>query len=276
MARIPVVGSGPVEFMDESGQQILIPLSDLSFDANGNPVASDWPLYVKHKDAVDALLNYLLRSGSLTPAPQPAPTAAMVVTAKNKGAGGNNIQLTVSNSGSTDPNDDTRFDSSVSETDTWIGLTKDTVEQTVGTAANGGALVFITKNSAKGRPKNGNYQMANAAPFKVSVLQADNATEAFEVQARNPADAEAGRTTVIVSGVSNDPNDPSFTLSAVWRKDASKVHAADLNGQFGYEIAVDAPPGGALGVPANGTTALRGGAEAQPATAASAIVVAEG
>ena len=33
---------------------------------------------------------------------------------------------------------------------------------------------------------------------------------------------------------------------------------------------------GALGVPANGTTALRGGAEAQPASAASAIVVAGG
>jgi hypothetical protein len=276
MAKTPVVGSGPVEFMDESGQQLLIPLSDLSFDANGNPVASDWPLYAKHKDAVDALLEYLVGTGALTPAPQPAPTAALVVTAKNKGAGGNNIQLTVSNSGTTDANDHTKFDSSITETDRWTGVTKDTVEQTVGTTQNGSALIFITKNSAKGRPKNGDYQMPNAAPFKVSVLQADNATEAFEAQARNPADAEAQHTTVTVSGVSNDPNDPSFTLTAVWVKGAAKVHAADLAGQFGYEISVDPPAGGALGVPANGTTALRGGAEAQPASAASAIVVAGG
>ena len=68
----------------------------------------------------------------------------------------------------------------------------------------------------------------------------------------------------------------AFTLTATWQKSAAKIHAADLQAQFGYEIAVTPPPGGPLGVPTNGTTTLTGGAEPAAAAAATATVPAGG
>src|SRR5260370_8620296 len=129
MATSPAVSSGPFEFVDETtGQQLSIPLSDLAFDASGNLIPTGWPLYQQHKATVDSLLNYLRSTGAIYPAPSPPPAPAMVIEAKAKGSSGNNIQIAFSKVGTSDPNDATKFDAQLSETDTYPGLTKDTIK----------------------------------------------------------------------------------------------------------------------------------------------------
>ena len=278
MATTPAVGSGPVEFMDEStGQQLSIPLSDLSFDANGNIVPDGWPLYQQHKATVDSLLAYLKISGAIYPAPQPPPTPAMVIEAKHEGSSGNNIQVAFSKVGITDPNDSTKFDAQVTEAERYTSLTKDTIEGLIGTDLKPGSLpkglIMVTDGSAKGRPTNKSYSMPAVAPFKVSVKDDQN-KQAFEVQARDGSEG-AQYISVIVSGVSaTDPNDQRFNLVVTWQKAAAAIKSSDLSAQFGYEITVSAPQGAVSpGVPANGIVTLRGGADAAAATKAKATVV---
>jgi len=279
MATTPAVGSGPVEFMDETtGQQLSIPLSDLAFDPNGNLIPSGWPLYQKYKTTVDNLLKYLKTTGALYPAPSPPPAPAMVIEAKQKGSSGNNIQIKFSKVGTTDPNDNTKFDAEVTDSETYSGLTKDTIEGVLGTPAAPGivpGLVLVTAGTALARPANKSYSMlTGTTPFKLKILQADNTTQAFELQARDPNNAEAKYTTVTVSGVSaTDATDPHFNLAVNWQKAATGIHAADLQTQFGFEITVSPPPGvAAPGLPANGVVTLRGGAEVAAATTAKAVV----
>ena len=282
MATTPAVGSGPVEFMDEStGQQLSIPLSDLAFDANGNLIPSGWPLYQQHKATVDSVLKYLQTTGAIYPAPSPPPAPAMVIEAKQQGSSGNNIQIEFSKVGTTDPNDPTKFDAKVTETEAYNGLTKDTVEGVLGTPTTPGArpgLVLVTAGSAVGRPANKAYSMlAGAAPFKLKILEADGTTQAFELQARAPGDSEAKYTSVTISGVSpTDATDPHFNLAVSWQKSATGTKATDLGTAFAYEINVSPPPGAAApGVPANGVVSLRGGAEVAAATTAKAVVTGE-
>jgi hypothetical protein len=280
MATAPVVGTGPVEFLSEQGpdqgKQMLIPLTFLYFDANGVLKGDKWPLYLAHQATVDALLDYLSKAGAVYPAPQPSPPAALTITARHAGSSGNNIQLTFSNSGTSDPNDPKKFDAALVESDTYIGLTKDTAEQTVGTNAGAG-LVFVTQGSAKARPKAGQYPMATLAqPFKVEVLD-DHGNPAFELQPRDGTDNEAKNTTITVSGISNDPNDPHFNLTVTWQKTVAGLNTGQLQTDFEYEITVDNPPGGnQLGMPANGTIALRGGSDPAVAKSATAVVAGAG
>jgi hypothetical protein len=268
--------------MDETtGQQLSIPLSDLAFDASGNLVPSGWPLYQQHKATVDSLLKYLLTTGAIYPAASPSPAPAMVIEAKQQGSSGNNIQLEFSKVGTTDPNDPTKFDAKLTETEVYNGLTKDTIEGVVGTPASPGTtpgLVLVTAASAVGRPANKVYSMsAGAAPFKLKILEADGTTQAFELQARTPTDAEAKYTNVTISGVSaTDATDPHFSLAVSWQKSATGIKATDLGTTFAYEIIVSPPPGAAApGVPANGVVSLRGGAEVAAATTAKAVVSGE-
>jgi hypothetical protein len=263
--------------MDEStGQQLSIPLSELDFDANGKIDATGWPLYQAHQATVDSLLFYLQGTGALYPAPQPPPSPAMLIEAKQAGSNGNNIQVAFSKVGTSDPNDPKKFDAQVTETETYTGLTQNSIESTLGTPAKAGTappgLVAVTAGSAKGRPDNKTYTIP--AGNKLSVLQADGATQAFELQARDVADAEAKYTTVTISGVNAaDPTDPHFNLTVTWQKSANGIKSGDLQAQFEYEIKVSPPPGAAaVGIPGNGVVTLRGGAEVAAATTAKATV----
>src|SRR5436309_7350705 len=143
MASTPVAGTGPVEFMDATtGKQLSIPLSVLAFK-NNQIDASSWPLYNQYKPEVDALLAYMVKSGALTPGATPPPQPALMLTAKQSGALGNNIQVTFKNVGA-DPNDPDKFDATMTETDKWQGLTKDTIQNVIGTSA-GASLIYVTQ-----------------------------------------------------------------------------------------------------------------------------------
>ena len=266
MANSPVVGTGPIQFVD-GGQQLSIPLTDLAFDSSGS-IVNSWPLYSQHTAATDAWLNYLKKNGAIYPGPTPPPSAAMVITAHNPGSSGNNISITFTNVGTTDPNDATKFDATVIETESYPGLTKDTI--TAALTSKPGLVTLAAGAPAK--PGNGQWQIPNVAPFKVEVLESDNATGAFELDAR-ANDAEAQHTTVTVSNASTDANNPFFDLTVTWQKTQTKVDVNGLGAAFEYEIDVAAPQGGTLSMPAAGTFNLRGGSEAATATNAKAIVV---
>jgi hypothetical protein len=272
MANSPVVGTGPIQFTD-AGQQLSIPLTDLAFDSSGN-IVNSWPLYSHHATAADAWINYLVKNGAIYPGAAPPPAAAMVLTAHQVGSSGNNISITFSNVGTADPTDTKKFDAVLTEKDSYPGLTKDTI---VDALANRPGLVTIP-TATPGKPANGQYQMP-AAPFKVKVLQADGTTKAFDLQARDTADSEAKYTTVTISGVSADPNNPFFDLTITWQKTATAIDVNELKGVgatpgvFEYEVDITAPTGGSLAMPAAGTFNLRGGSETATAKSASAIVV---
>jgi hypothetical protein len=273
MATSPAIGTGPVQFTD-AGQQFSIPLSDLAFDPSSH-IVNNWPLYGQHTAAVDAWLGYLVKNGVIYPGAAPPPTAAMVITAHTSGSAGNNIGITFSNVGTTDPTDPTKFDATLLETDTYPRLTKDTIAAAL--TKRPGLVTLTTATPAK--PVNGQYPMSGLTkPYKVKVL-AGATTTAFELTARSSADDEAKYTTVTISGVSSDPSDPMFDLTVTWQKAVIGTTATLLQGGggtpgvFQYEIDVAPPTGASLGMPAGGTTNLRGGSEAAAATNASAIVV---
>lgn len=269
-----VLANGPVTFTDDKGSQMAIPLPDLYFDA-ANIKADKWPPYKNSasqafKDSVDAWLQYLVRNGELVKDSQAVTGDAMLITAKSPGATGNTIKIVVTNirdDATVPPNK--IFDVTVTETDTYSGLTPATVKDVIGTAAGTGTqpgLVFVSSAAAPGLPAAGDNPLTGA-PAKVKIKQAD-ATTAFEVQAKD-ADAAGANTVVTIKNISGE----SFDLVAVWNKTKTGIKASDMQTEFGYEITVAAPPSGAsILTPATGAIVLSGGADAQGPTRASVIV----
>jgi hypothetical protein len=270
MAKTPVTGHGPIEFTDD-GEQVVIPLSDFYLDDNG-ALTSESTLYTNatSKAAVDLWLKQLQADGEVKAATLPPPAPAMVITAKAPGAAGNNIVVTVSN---VDANAGT-FDAEVEEQETYEGLTKDTVKNVLGTAAGGGmspGLVFVSSAGAPTQPANGVYPIiadpGGSGNYIADIGDGAGGT-AFSAQSR-AVDAEATNTVVEIK----DANPNTFTLVATWKKPkAVGLQPTGLQGSFTYEITVAAPAGGQLGLPAAGTVALRGGANAAAPATASATV----
>lgn len=275
MANTPVTAMGPLEFTD-GGEQFVIPLSALYFDSGTNQLKTDSPLYAKHKATIDAWLSYLQDNGTVTPAPQPPPAAAMVIAAADSGSSGNDISIAFANV-RVDPNThDTIFDATLTQTDTYPGLTPDTVKDVIGTSAGGGSrpgLVFVSSGGAPTQPANGSTPLTGGPPFTADLSDGVGGT-AFSVRSKSD-DADAADTTVTISAAA-DPGDPgTFTLTATWTKQVTGIQAADLETSFAYEITVVAPPAGQLLPPSPGTVALRGGSDLTGPSKASVTVSAQ-
>ena len=269
-----VLANGPIGFTD-SGQQKAIPLPDLYFDASGLIKADKWPPYNSStaalKNSIDAWLQHLVRNGDLVKDTQQTPAAAMVITAKDPGAAGNSIKIVVSNVREDVANPPNKiFDVTVTETDTYTGLTPATIKDLLGTAAGGGqkpGLVFISSAAAPVLPAAGANPLSTD-PAKATINKADATPGAFDVTAKRGG-VDGALTVVTIKDVVGQ----TFTLVAVWTKSANGILPAAFSTQFAYEIVVSAPPGGgALLVPAPGTLVLAGGADAQGPTAASTVV----
>jgi hypothetical protein len=273
MAKTPAAASGPLEFTDE-GEQFVIPLSHLYFDAAG-ALKTDSTLYAQHQARIDAWLDYLKKQGLVTPAPQPPPAPAMVIKAKDRGSAGNNITLTFSNPRKDAQHNDI-FDASLTETDTYPDLTPDTIKDVLGPAPGSGSkpgLVYVSSAGAPTQPADGDYQLGGNGPYTVDVHDVHgNVAFTLTSKAQN---AEALHTAVHITGAA-DPNKPNtFTLVAEWTKQpAVGITPGALEGNFAYEITVSPPEGGQLRAPAPGTVALRGGSDAQGPTTAAVTVTA--
>ena len=277
MPEAVALGNGPVAFTTQDGHQLLIPLSALSFDASGTLTVSNWPPYTTYKSQVDAWLNYLVASGELTPGAAPPPKPAILIQAADPGAAGNYIQVVISNV------TQTTFDATLTETDTYVGLSYDQaspsfIKTVLGTETTSGTkpgLVHILAADTPTTPKAGSYALTGggASAKSAKPVAGDPSGTAFNVEAKKVG-KDGDNTTVTIANV--DGTAKTFTLSAVWTSSVTGIQVTDLPAKLagsGYEITVNNPASG-YALPAAGPIQLSGGADAAAAQAASATAVA--
>lgn len=287
MPESAVLGNGPITLTAQDGKLLLIPLSALIFDATGSIKATKWPLYSKYQAIVDPWLQYLVSIGALTPGTTAPPKPAMVIQAADPGLAGNNIQVVFSNivpdpANPPDPAK-TTFDATITETDTYPGLSFDSaslsfIKTVLGTEKTNGAkpgLVHVLDADTPDLPKADLYLLTGGGAAKSSAkVTKDPSGTAFTVEAKKNS-TEGNKTTVTISNV--DATAKTFTLVATWTQSVTGIKLADLPGKLnggGYEINVNVPVGGSFAIPAPGPIELSGGADAMTASAASGIALA--
>jgi hypothetical protein len=267
MATAPTLGNGPVDYTDANGQQHSIPLSQLEFK-DGAIEDSGWsdPGLLK-------LLTYLEQQSILSPGPQAPAVPAMILQAATPGAAGNNLQVAV-----TKVNADKTFSMTVTETDVYKGLTPASLQSVIGDGAGHAGttpgLVTVSAQTA-GNPMPDKTSAAHplAGPdaqgdYTLGVPQPAAAGIAFTLKATRPS-ADAADITVQI----DTPTASTFNLVAVWTKSADNLTPANVAAQFGYEVAVTAPPGGLL-TPNVATIGLAGGSDPVGAITAKATLIA--
>jgi hypothetical protein len=277
MPRTVVLGNGPIAFTEQGGQMLLIPLSALTLD--GNTIQANPPYNTKE---ISQWLQYLVNTGFLTAGSTP-PKPAMAITAADPGLAGNNIQVVFSNI-VPDLADSTKttFDATITETDTYNGLSVDStspsfIKTVLGTETITGTkpgLVHIKDADTPVLPQTNNYLLTGGSASKYSSIQipGDPSGNAFQVEAKKSG-KDGDNTKVTITNV--DSSAKSFTLTAVWTQTVTSIKLGDLQVKLQgnqYEIKVDKPAGGDFAIPAPGPIGLSGGADARPASNASAIV----
>ena len=280
MARPYAIGNSPILFTDADGKQTAIPLSALQFD--GPTIKPDsWPpfstLSSDRKRAVQDWLDRLVQSGVLTASPAPPPTPALVLTAQDPGAAGNNIQVVFRN---VVPDvgvpANTTVDMDAMKTDTYSGLTPDTIGEVLGVDATPGkrpGLVQVKGAGPYALPKNGNYTLSggNGGKASTDVSKKSGSGVAFTLEAKR--DGVDGNS-IQISIQDVDAVQQTFTLIASWKKSASGIKLANITTNFGFIVAADPPNGGAFAPPNAGTFALSGGSDAAAATSATVVAIA--
>jgi hypothetical protein len=261
----PAVADGPIAFLTDDGQQVLIPLSAISFDANGVKSTFNY-------DGLQAWLNYLVTQGRITPGPAPAAAEAMVFEAAVAGIEGNDILVEVE---------------AVSTTTVRITVTETHVAE--GLNFKVGDDNFVGKVLASGlvHVKTGFAGTATDDPDKTTMITTSDKTWDIKKGANvlmtleahsGGAGIEKGTMTISIDQV--DTTAHTFRLGATWKStpitvvapgdlDTTKSPLTDL----GFAVKVKKPASAPLALPAPGAVMLRGGAEivpqvdAQPATA---------
>lgn len=276
---------GPITFNAE-GRQYEIPLSQLFFD-HGALKADRWDDYATapvdgpFQKAVNAWLGYLVQAEVITPAKGSAPQPAMLITAKDPGAAGNDISLSISSVTEKPAGSGTFvFDAAVKETDVHKGLTAANVIARLGGAAGGGSepgLVFVSSPSAFA-PRAGTYALGGTPDARADIPKSGvtgpppplaPADVAFTLQAKaTGAEGAFTSVTIVSPGTGGD-----FDLTATWSNTASAVAPSALQSKFPYEIVVAPPPGQtATSAPAAGTYKLTGGSNASGPVTAKAVL----
>ena len=269
MATIPATVNGPIELMDNNGKLLSLSISDVFF--NNGSVSAKGAIYTANQTLFDPFLKHLVTTGFIQPGPAPATKPVMVLKAKTPGANGNAIGVQFTNfSSDADP----KFDATVSESETYTGLTGATIQSILGTSASNGkrrGLIFVpgAAPAATVDPNPGVYTLAIAGAATAATADIPlntGAGTAFTVQAKGDGD-DGSLTTAEIKDL--DTTAHTFTVVAKWSKTAAQVLPAGLATAFAYEVDVAAPPGGSLGTPAPGSAVLSGGADASDAVAAS-------
>lgn len=283
MGTTLTTGNGPFEFTDSNGRQVSIPLSVLQF-TNGTlgvdatkwtPFKNSYP--ADEQALINNLLAYFASQQLIVPAVVPSPKPAMVVKAADPGTAGNNIAVTIENIVPDRDPTKVKFNLKVTETDTYTGLSASNIESVLGGVTATGTiavpgtqpgLVQILDGSvvAGGIPAAKDYPLTGGGATPASVNVVDGGNRVFTLQAKKGG-AGGNQTTVTISNVAGN----LFNLNAVWTNKMSGVTIGTLQqivaSNFGYEITVATPSGGAFSVPAAVTTALSGGANGAFASA---------
>jgi hypothetical protein len=284
-----VVGSGPVELTLSTGQFVSIPLSALYFDTDGTLKADNWPPLKNYpggdQEVIKSWLAHLVTNNLVTKLVAAPPKPAMVVKATDPGSAGNSVQVqTKVTKVDPDPTK-TTFDITITETDTYTGLSAATIKNVLGTEkAPGSGLVHVVDASVKpglvpDQAKSPYKLPAPGAPGaapRVDVVDASNAV-VFTLEAKKPGPDGKG-TTVTITNV--DTNAKTFALTATWtKKTATGVTVATLQQGtaglgLGYEVNIAPPTGVTYSVPKDGTVTLTGGYDGTPPANASATIFA--
>jgi hypothetical protein len=283
-ANVAAVGNGPFEFTDPNGRQVSIPLSSLSFNTSGvlNIDSSKWPPYASYNSQLQAVLTALLadyvREQTISQPSASTPQPAMVINAADPGPAGNNITVGIAvtpGSGLTN----TTFDVTVTETETYAGLTTATIEAIVGTEAAAGSqpgLAHVVSASLHAALLPANHPAytfpAAAAGVKATVDVLDGSSAVvFTLEAKKPG-PDAQFMTATISASESVHN--TFTLTLTWSHAVTGAKLLTVQtdlAPLGYEIAVAPPASGAFWIPAptSSPISLSGG---NATTAASATI----
>jgi hypothetical protein len=282
-----LLGNGPLE-ITSNGIQYLVPLTALAVDGKGQ-VTISWPPFSSlpkaHQDALKQLAKLQIDEGVLTPDTAGPPQAAVVITAVEEGAVGNDIQVAFSNFFVPDPKApaNTTFDTTVTETDVYALLSIDSgntdffVGNVLGTGtttdpSQPGLVRVKTMGSSTKVPVPANYSLDPSAGGTVDVKDADNAV-VFTLEARR---ARTSATPAIQVQITAGADAKTFALTASISLKRN-VKAADLLTVHDFEqfvtFAAPPPSGSPVGVPAKTSVQLTGGAPAADATYAKATVL---
>lgn len=275
----PILSAGPVRFTNSTtGQFNLLPLLDFSYDSSG-AIQGSGAVYLANKKALDAWLNEMASDGVIQPNTNPPPNSAMTITAQQSGSTGNDIVITFANP-RPDPSTPTNtiYNVTLEEVDTYQ-LTLADLESVLGTTPGGGSqpgLVHVVANASPGLPKAGSWPLAlSGGVYEFKLLQADDTTEAFTVEARG-AGGDGGQH-IKVEVQSPNVSQGSFTLLVSFKKSVTISTPGDLTKDLegvGYVVkAAELGGGTLLGIPVPGRIALRGGKDdATTPVAATALV----
>lgn len=210
-----------------------------------------------------------------------ASSPTMTVYAANAGAPGNDINIKISNvqTDATQPS----FDLTVTETDSYFGLTTATsgsgIEEIIGDEEGGpnDGLGHVLVGSVQPGLFPLEYQTVTFSggdantPAQADFMDTSNKQVVFTLQARN-AGADGNLTQATIFNVTGSP--PTFDLAVTWQKTLSGVNMATLfsriNNELGYEIFASQPESMVPAFPAEGVTQLSGGIEPNPSTQTSA------
>lgn len=275
MATTPATGNGPFEFTDAQGRHWSIPLSAIQFSGNQYVVDPHWSALTGAQPA-SSFLQYAVAEGIIAPAPPLPPFAAMVIQAATPGAAGNNIkvQVVVSNAVGSPPTDDptqTLFSLTVTESDTYHGLTTATIKNVLNSQSG---LVQVGYGPTENQPPESKSAVGfSGSPPQIIVhSSASPAVVLFTLVPKTGADST--RTQVTISpDISSPPvaGQQTFSLTATWQKTVPGLTVLTLDAmvkaQLGYEIKVSRPSVGAYSVPAPVTAQLSGGAPGVNASA---------
>jgi hypothetical protein len=274
-----VFACGPFEFTDFNGRQISVPLSALKFNAGNLEVDGTIWRGESAPSFVSALLASLKEQGIVIQPAAASPKSAMVFTAREAGASGNNITvaITVAPSADLDPSK-AKISVTVTETDVYPGLTMATIEGIMGsettTAAHPGLahIVHATLDATK-------FPIAQSLAFptvpagtksKVVIVDSGPAT-VFSLEAKKDG-PDAQFTTADISAL--DTVAKTFTLTLTWTHSVNNSTLPSLEADFkalGYEVGVTPPTSGIFSVPvataAGSPIALTGGSASASASA---------
>jgi len=287
MAQTPVLGSGPID-ISFGGKQYSFPLSAFYFDdKSAIQIDSSFlpvPSVPNLQTALSLWLNYLVNQAMLSPGQTPMPQPALLIQARDPGSTGNFISVKLANVTAAKPVQNSTVDVTVTETDTYVGLTLDTIDKVIGKASGGGSrpgLVFLASTIDPNNTKLPTGSLPISATPKAPANPGDSyeftfgtGPSAFTLQAKHP-DTEGQFTTVTITKIEADGK--TFTLVAEWKKpQQTGVKLSDLADStktpFLYELVITPPSGGFTSAPAAGTITLAGGIDAQPAASAQATV----
>jgi hypothetical protein len=257
--------------MNSTGNLLSLSVTDIFF--NNGAISAKGGIYTGNQALFDPFLNHLVTIKFITEGPVPATNPVMTIKATTPGAAGNSIGVQFTNF-SSDANP--KFDATVSESDTYEGLTSATVQSILGASATDGTrrgLVFVpgAAPAANIDPKAGVYALAIVGPATSATVDIPlnvGAGTAFKLQAK-AASPDGALTTVETKDL--DTGAHTFTLVAKWSKTAVQVLPAGLAAALVYDVEISAPPGGGpVGTPSPGSVLLSGGADKADAQKASA------